>query len=83
MKDFAFPPTARSFAAKLPAAPGAPASPSTLSPRLLGDLAMLFDRESRYSTSYERARLYRIGRELDRLWRMKATSVRGTREGQR
>lgn len=75
MKDFAFPPAARAFVAKLPATH---ASPFMLSPRLLGDLAMLFDRESQRATSKsESARLYGIYRELDRLWRMKAASVRG------
>jgi hypothetical protein len=82
MKDFVF--SQRLLAAISPSVvkptalgPQTVASPYTLSAKLLGDLAMVFDRESRQATSrHERLRLYGIYRELDRLWRVKAGSVR-------
>lgn len=62
MKDFAFP---QLFS-----------SPSLLSLRLLGDLATLFERESNAATSSdERSRLYKISRDLDRVWRVKAAKA--------
>jgi hypothetical protein len=77
MKDYAFPQVFRPVAL-VPAKPGpTPASPFNLSSQLLGDLAILFERESnRVESNHERSRLYGISRELDRLWRVKASTVR-------
>lgn len=80
-KDFAFPQYFISKVLQPAARPTAAASPFVLSQNLLGDLATLFDREGQLfgEGSSERARLLKISRELDRMWRVKAASVRGAR----
>ncbi len=66
----------------MPPQPRPPGTPFDLSPKLLGDLAMLFERESRRRVPVqEQCRLFAIAKELDRLWRVKTASTR--RRGRR
>jgi hypothetical protein len=93
MRDYAFPqifrpqvlvPTRPAPPPPMPKTPRPPSTPFDLSAKLLGDLATLFERESRQQAPVqEQARLFAIARELDRLWRVKTASTRRRHGGRR